>query len=73
MGGGGDQPSSEQETEKEEKTETLDLMAEDPKNEPDVKKEETPPSPGFNLFNFSSVYFEIAMKQFRYFYHFLTL
>ena len=39
---------------KEEKTETLDLMAEDPKNEPDVKKEETQPSPGFNLFNFSN-------------------
>lgn len=39
---------------KEEKTETLDLMAEDPKNEPDVKKEEIQPSPGFNLFNFSN-------------------
>ena len=39
---------------KEEKTETLDLMAEDSKNEPDVKKEETQPSPGFNLFNFSN-------------------
>lgn len=39
---------------KEEKTETLDLMAENPKNEPDVKKEETQPSPGFNLFNFSN-------------------
>ena len=39
---------------KEEKTETLDLMAEDPKNEPDVKKEETQPSSGFNLFNFSN-------------------
>lgn len=39
---------------KEEKTETLDLIAEDPKNEPDVKKEETQPSPGFNLFNFSN-------------------
>lgn len=39
---------------KEEKTETLDLMAEDPKNEPDVKKEGIQPSPGFNLFNFSN-------------------
>lgn len=39
---------------KEEKTETLDLMAEDPKNEADVKKEEIQPSPGFNLFNFSN-------------------
>lgn len=39
---------------KEEKTETLDLMAEDPKNEPDVKKEEIQPSSGFNLFNFSN-------------------
>lgn len=39
---------------KEEKTETLDLMAEDSKNEPDVKKEETQPSSGFNLFNFSN-------------------
>lgn len=39
---------------KEEKTETLDLMAEDSKNEPNVKKEETQPSPGFNLFNFSN-------------------
>lgn len=39
---------------KEEKTETLDLMAEDSKNEQDVKKEETQPSPGFNLFNFSN-------------------
>lgn len=39
---------------KEEKTETLDLMAEDPINEPDVKKEEIQPSPGFNLFNFSN-------------------
>lgn len=39
---------------KEEKTETLDLMAEDSKNEPDVKKEEIQPSPGFNLFNFSN-------------------
>lgn len=29
-------------------------MAEDPKNEPDVKKEEIQPSPGFNLFNFSN-------------------
>lgn len=39
---------------KEEKTETLDLMAEDSKNEPDVKKEEIQPSSGFNLFNFSN-------------------
>lgn len=39
---------------KEEKTETLDLMAEDPKNEADVKKEEIQPSQGFNLFNFSN-------------------
>lgn len=39
---------------KEEKTETLDLMAEDPINESDVKKEEIQPSPGFNLFNFSN-------------------
>lgn len=39
---------------KEEKTETLDLMAEDSKNEQDVKKEESQPSPGFNLFNFSN-------------------
>lgn len=39
---------------KEEKTETLNLMAEDSKNEQDVKKEETQPSPGFNLFNFSN-------------------
>lgn len=39
---------------KEEKIETLDLMAEDSKNEQDVKKEETQPSPGFNLFNFSN-------------------
>lgn len=39
---------------KEDKPETLDLMAEEPKNEPDVKKEETQPSPGFNLFNFSN-------------------
>lgn len=42
------------ESTKEEKTETLDLMAEDPKNEADVKKEEIQPSPGFNLFNFSN-------------------
>lgn len=39
---------------KEEKTETLDLMAEDPINESDVKKEEIQPSSGFNLFNFSN-------------------
>lgn len=39
---------------KEEKTEILDLMAEDSKNEPDVKKEEIQPSSGFNLFNFSN-------------------
>lgn len=39
---------------KEEKTETLDLMAEDPINESEGKKEKIQPSPGFNLFNFSN-------------------
>lgn len=41
---------------KEEKTETLDLMAEEPVNESKEEKvqEEVQPSPGFNLFNFSN-------------------